>query len=303
MQGRTQRAAAVGAAALVLAGSAALTLPGTAAAETKSVPCGGSVSAKPGDKILGTTPLLGLPLDLGIVTEGTKVLTGTINAVLGTVCKVTVTVVDTAVSPVPVVGESAAGAINNGVAGTTNGLSEATGNAANALTGGGGDPEPKNPPGQDGQPAPQQPGASGKPSQSGGPAARGMTVPAPNSPVLGGAGGLPGFAGLPTTYGTGYAAMRDYSGIPMATAGLFAPSPGVRYGGQIPGYSPEFGILGQGESPAPDDGVRNAGQAQALPGTPGSADGATLPLLLAVLALSGASAALVRTWVLRKARG
>ncbi|SFA80307.1 hypothetical protein SAMN05216266_101526 [Amycolatopsis marina] len=301
MQGRTQRAAAVGAAAFVLAGSAALALPGTATAETKSVPCGGSVTAKPGDKILGTTPLLGIPLDLGIVTEGTKVLTGTINAVLGTVCKVTVTVVDTVVAPVPVVGEPAAGAINNGVAGTTNALSDAAGGTANALTGGGSEPAPQNPPEQ-GKPAPQGPSASdGKPGRSSGPAARG--VPAPNSPVLGGAGGLPGYAGLPISYGTGYAAMRDYSGIPMATAGLFAPSPGVRYGGQIPGYSPEFGILGESEPPAPDDGVRNAGQAQALPGSQGDDNGATLPLLLAVLALSGVSAALVRTWVLRKAVG
>lgn len=294
MQGRTQRAAVVGTAAFVLAGSAALALPATATAETKTVQCGSSVTTKPGDKVRGTTPLLGVPLDLGVVSEGTTVLTGTIDAVLGTVCKVTVTGVDTVVAPVPGIGKPAASAINDGVAGTTNGLSD----AANSSAGGnetapedGTDPAPEN-----------SPGASRQPAQTGGsPSARRM--PAPNSPALGGSMGLPGFAAMPTTYG-GYAAMRDYSGIPMAAAGLFAPSPGVRYGGQIPGYSPEFGILGESEAQqAPDDGVRNAGQAQALPGAGDTNGGATLPLLLAVLALSGVSAALVRTWVLRKAVG
>jgi hypothetical protein len=299
MQGRAQRAAAVGTAAFVLAGSAALALPATAIAETKTVQCGGSVTAKPGDKVRGTTPLLDVPLDLGVVTEGTTVLTGTINKRPGTVCKVTVTVVETVVEPVPGVGEPAAKALKEGVTGTTNGL----GDAANSLTGGGNEPAPQNSVGDGTKPAPENsPGAGRQPAQTGGSPA-GRSIPAPNSPVLGGMG-LPGFAGLPTSYGTGYAAMRDYSGIPMATAGLFAPSPGVRYGGQIPGYSPEFGILGESAGQqAPDDGVRNAGQAQPLPGTGGTNGGASLPLLLAVLALSGVSAALVRTWVLRKALG
>jgi hypothetical protein len=300
MQGRAQRAAAVGTAAFVLAGSAALALPATATAETKTVECGGSVTAKPGDQVRGTTPLLGVPLNLGIVTEGTTALTGTINELLGTVCQVTVTVVETVVEPVPGVGEPAAKALKDGVAGTTNGLSD----AANSLTGGGNDRAPQNPPGDGTKPAPENSPAAGRqPAQTGGSPA-GRSIPAPNSPVLGGGMGLPGFAGLPTNYGTGYAPMRDYSGIPMATAGLFAPSPGVRYGGQIPGYSPEFGILGESAGQqAPDDGVRNAGQAQALPGTGGTNGGASLPLLLAVLALSGVSAALVRTWVLRKTVG
>lgn len=298
MQRRTQRAAVVGTAAFVLAGSAALALPASATAETKTVECGSSVTAKPGDKIRGTTPLLGVPLDLGVVTETTTVLTGTIDKLSGVICEVTVTVADTVVKPVPAVGESAAKAVKDGVAGTTNELSD----AANSLTGGGNEAAPRNPPGDGTQPAPENsPGPGDQRAQTGG-SPSGRSIPAPNSPVLGGSMGLPGFAGLPTSYGTGYAAMRDYSGIPMATAGLFAPSPGVRYGGQIPGYSPEFGILGESaEQQAPDDGVRNAGQAQALPGSGGTNGGATLPLLLAVLALSGVSAALVRTWVLRKA--
>ena len=95
--------------------------------------------------------------------------------------------------------------------------------------------------------------------------------------------------------------LARYSGIPFASAGLFAPSPGVRYGGDVPGYSPGYGVLNNGN--AVPDGIQTAGEAQAL-GTaslPGG-NGIGLPMLLAVLALSGATAALVRTWVLRKVK-
>jgi hypothetical protein len=88
--------------------------------------------------------------------------------------------------------------------------------------------------------------------------------------------------------------MVDYSSIPFARPGLFAPSPGVRYGGSVSGYTPQFGIL-----PSDPDGVQTAGHADAL-GTPSSTKIA-LPVLLAVFALSGVTAALVRTWVLRRA--
>src|SRR5689334_19307031 len=102
MQDRTRRATAVGAAAVVLAGSALLGMPGTASADTITAKCGDTVTAKPGDQVQVKT-LLGA-LNLGVVTETTKVLTGTLDAVLGTLCKVTVNVVNTVVSPVPVVG-------------------------------------------------------------------------------------------------------------------------------------------------------------------------------------------------------
>ena len=92
--------------------------------------------------------------------------------------------------------------------------------------------------------------------------------------------------------------MRDYSGIPYATAGLYTPSPALRYGSQIPGYAPQYGLGGQESS---DSGVNTAGQAEALPSVHDDfASGSSWPLLLAVLALSGVSAGLVRTWVLRR---
>ncbi|MFC3450284.1 hypothetical protein [Amycolatopsis speibonae] len=294
MRERTRRATALGASAFILAGSAALALPGTAAAaETKTATCGGSVSAKPGDKILGKTPLLGIPLDLGQAGPISGVLTGTINALLGTVCRVTVTVVNAVVAPVPVIGAPAAEALNGAVTGTTQ-----------ALTGGGKpapgtQPQPGKPaPGTPGSGGPQTGGPGGTPAQGGTPAGGG--IPAANSPLLPGTF-TPNFGGLPWGISTGYAPMRDYSSIPMATAGLFSPSPGIRYGGQIPGYAPQFGIAAEGEKTAVDPDVQNAGQAEALPSvSDGFTQDGKLPLLIAVLALSGVSAGLVRTWVLRR---
>ncbi|MFE0019989.1 hypothetical protein [Amycolatopsis sp. NPDC059021] len=290
MQSRVRRATAVGASAFVLAGSAALAMPGTAAAETQTVPCGSSVTAKPGDTIFGTTPLLGIPLNLGVVGQVSGVLTGTINAVLGTVCRVTVTVVNTVVSPVPVVGAPAASAINQGVSGVTNGASQALA--------GGGKPAPEKP--APGSPPPQQggPGSPGAPAQ-GGPQQGAMPIPDANSPVLSGAYS-PSFGGLPFAFSTGYAPMRDYSDIPAAMAGLFSPAPGLRYGSQIPGYAPQYGLPEQQQNGGSAE-VQNAGQAVALPNSGGGfTNGAGLPVLIAVLALSGVSAGLVRTWVLRR---
>ncbi|MBK1784623.1 hypothetical protein [Prauserella cavernicola] len=293
MHRSTGRVAAVGTAAFVLAGTAALAAPGVAAAETKKVPCGSTVTAAPGDRIQGVT-LLGLTLDLGVVTDG-------IGSLLDGVCKVTVNVVDTVVAPVPGVGAPVAGAVNGTVEGVTGTANKAVGQVAGALAGpSGNQPAPQQPPVR---PEPQSPGT--RPAPAGPPAQpdRLGTIPAPNSPVLGGAA-LPGAAWL--GFGTAWAPMRDYSGLPTATPGLFSMSPGIRYGGQIPGYSPEFGILGQdaGEDGAGEggDAVRSAGSADALPSASGGvADGPALPMLLAVLALSGVSAALVRTWVLRRA--
>ncbi|MFJ1765940.1 hypothetical protein ACIOD2_36820 [Amycolatopsis sp. NPDC088138] len=296
MENRARRATAVGATAFVLAGSAVLGMPGTAsAAETKTVPCGGSVTAKPGDTVQGTTPLLGLPLNLGIVTQGTQVLTGTINSILGTLCKVTVTVVNTVVSPVPVIGAPAASAVNQGVQDLTSGVQQ----GVNSLNGGG---KQSPAPGSGGNPQqnpPAQGGTGGAP-QGGTP--QGSTpIPDANSPLLPGFASSPVFGGFPFTVGTGYAPMRDYSGIPFATAGLFTPSPAIRYGSQIPGYAPQFGLTGPNDPAAGNSGIQTAGRAEALPSAQdGFTNGSNLPLLIAVLALSGVSAGLVRTWVLRR---
>lgn len=278
MQGRKRKVAAVGAAAFVLAGSAVLATPGTAsAAETINANCGETVTVHPGDTISS-------PLGLQTVTDG---LTSIVGGLLSGLCKITVNVVDTVVAPVPVVGAPVAGAVDNTVDGATSALQ----GAAGALT-----------PGKRAQPAPQNPPSDGSPQSGPSGGGTGNQSPGASSPVLG--GGDPSMFNLLPFGSSGYAPLRDYSGIPYALAGLFAPSPGVRYGGQIPGYAPEVTALGNGSSQQ-SRSVQNAGQAEALPtdggsGLPGDVG---LPMLIAVLALSGVSAALVRTWVLRAATG
>ncbi|HEY4018177.1 MAG TPA: hypothetical protein VGM75_05790 [Pseudonocardiaceae bacterium] len=147
----------------------------------------------------------------------------------------------------------------------------------------------------------------GDPNGTGGGQGQGPTSnePVPNFPGLGGTDllGNPAFgAAQLLDNGLAESPLARYSGIPFASAGLFAPSPGVRYGGSVPGYSPSYGVLNNGNNTVPD-GIQTAGEAQALGSlsTPGG-NGIGLPMLLAVLALSGATAALVRTWVLRKVK-
>lgn len=142
-----------------------------------------------------------------------------------------------------------------------------------------------------------QPGKPGTPGGSQGGVAGG-TPPPPQAqlPVVDGMFPMgPQLTGW--DWSTGRSPMTDYSTIPFAQAGLYAPSPGVRYGGGVPGYSPQFGILGV-DNP-PNDGVQAAGHAEAI-GMPSGRD-IDISVLIAVLTLSGVTAALVRTWVLRKA--
>ena len=315
---RVRRTAAVGAAAFVLAGSAALTTAGTASAAPPLVAgsCGATLQGEPGQPLtLNVSKALGLPGDLslalGSVPAGTRTFSVPGSKLLGIVgnlpilgpalpkvCDVTVTGVNAAAAPVQD-GAAAVGEAGRDAVGAVDG-------AVRGLTSGGNQPAPQQPGGN--KPAPQQPAPQpgrppgGIPEQQTGPV---PGLAPPSSPLLGGAN-VPGFAALPTSFDTGFAPMRDYSNIPAAQAGLFAPSPGVRYGGQAPGYSPQFGVLGrqpdQQRAPENED-VRTSGRAEALPGAGGNpmSDAIGFPVLAAVLALSGVTAALVRTWVLRKA--
>ncbi|HEX3588420.1 MAG TPA: hypothetical protein VHV74_02235 [Pseudonocardiaceae bacterium] len=149
-------------------------------------------------------------------------------------------------------------------------------------------------------------GGSGGTTQQGGGAAGGG-LPSANSPVVGGLppnlgiGGDSFGAGALLDYGLGDSPLARYAGIPFASAGLFDPAPGVRYGGNVPGYGPGYGQLGKGDS-IPSDGVQTAGHAEALNLGGALGNGVGLPRLLAVLMLAGVTAALVRTWVLRRVR-
>lgn len=275
MRGRTRRTAAVGAAAFVLAGSAVLTgSSGTASADTVDAKCGQTVTVKPGDTIK-------TPFGLKTINDRVNSLVG---GLLGSLCTITVNIVDTAVAPLPVAGPPVAGVVGGTLAGTTNGL-------GNAL------------PGKQASPPPASQGGGAKsqptPAPQGAPAP--AAIPAPDNPVL--TTSAPGLELLP--FGSpGYAPIRDYSGIPYALAASWAPSPGIRYGGDIgdiPGYVPEAGALNPATRSAGP--VQNAGHAEALPAG-SEPDGLPLglPTLVAVLALSVVTAGMVRSWVLRGIR-
>ncbi|WP_225978343.1 hypothetical protein [Gandjariella thermophila] len=96
--------------------------------------------------------------------------------------------------------------------------------------------------------------------------------------------------------GTGRASPFNYGDLPFAIPGDWAPSPGLLYGNEVPGYAPQLGTLGA----AQDDVRTAAGGAQALnPVRDDNRVGA--PVLLAVVMLSCVTAALVRRWVLTRA--
>lgn len=203
-------------------------------------------------------PLLG-PVLGGVVTSVQSTLAG--------LCGVTVTGANAVAAPV-----------QDGAKAVADASEEAMGNLPGGVPGG---PGP-------GSPGPGTPGPGQPPTG----------MPGPNQPPTGGYQGPGWQLYTPDLWNFGRSPMADYGSIPFAQAGLFAPSPGVRYGGSVPGYSPEFGILGETD----EDGVQQAaGRAEAF--TPPANQHIAFPVLLAVLALSCVTAALVRTWVLRKAPG
>lgn len=211
---------------------------------------------------LRNIPLLG-PILAAVVSSVQGVLTG--------MCGVTVQGVNAAAAPV-----------QDGAKAVADASQQATGGLTGGGTGGGGSPAP----GKGG--GGTTPGGGGGGSTPGGGQSQ-----LPNQEVL---GGVPfGGVDLSRFMWSGRSPMADYSSIPFARPGLFAPSPSVLYGGSVPGYTPQFGILGTDNR----DGVQAAGHAEALTAPTGSK--IALPVLLAVFALSGVTAALVRTWVLRKA--
>ncbi|WP_037307536.1 hypothetical protein [Amycolatopsis orientalis] len=133
------------------------------------------------------------------------------------------------------------------------------------------------------------------------------TTPGTTAPQQGGTGGGTNGAPaapnlLPGGNGTGYAPPRDYGNLPVAQPGV-AVAPGVRYpaNSPLPGEGgPQYGLPGADGQAGQGADVRNAGNAEALAtdGMPGG--DVQLPMLLAVLVLAGVTAALVRTWVLRR---
>ncbi|MGH3518281.1 MAG: hypothetical protein ACRDQ7_12860 [Haloechinothrix sp.] len=289
--GNGKRSVAAGAAAFLLAGSALLAMPGSAVAATVTGECGDKVTGDVGDRlVVDPSSLLLLPagtlpkLDFGTIDEGTTTLSKTVTYLLDSaVCKVTVTgIADTVESAAKKATDTAQKTVEDGSKTVRDGA-EAVGELL-----GGSNPPPEGG-GPDGGESGRADGGAKEPSEQ-------TSPPAPNSRVL---GDTSGYRGLPPglRYGS-LPLMSGFSTLPYTNL-AYTPAPALRYGSGIPGYSPEFGILGQ-EPSSGQDHVQNAGSASALPSSPGK-DEVGLPALLAVLALAGASAGLVRTWVLRRA--
>lgn len=160
----------------------------------------------------------------------------------------------------------------------------------------------------------QSPDQSSNPQQNGGSGGR-QQQPQQSSQSGGEQRGAPATPDGPQGSGDAYAAPRDYSDLPEASVptGGDAVPPDMRYSPQdgVPGApdSPEYGVLsdgGIGEGGIGEGGksgagdVRNAGNADALAADDAAPNQVQLPMLLAVVALAGVTAALVRTWVLHK---
>lgn len=231
---------------------------------------GGTIAAAAVPRI--RSAIQSIPLIGGVLGQ----IIGGVQGVLSSGCGIVVNVVNAAAAPV----QDGTGAVADTSEKVVGGL--IPGGGGSGPGGGGNGPGPGTPGGGNG------PGA-GNP---------GTNLPGSNSPPVGGY--QPGDWSLyqPGLWNFGRWPMADYGSVPFAQAGLFAPSPGVRYGGSVPGYTPEFGILGTDNK---GDGVQAAGRAEAL--APPEGQKIALPVLLAVLALSVVTAALVRTWVLRRAPG
>ncbi|RDI29586.1 hypothetical protein [Lentzea flaviverrucosa] len=216
---------------------------------------------------VGTTTISGGTIANAVMAEVNKIpllgpilgtLDKTVRATLTQGCQVTVVGVNQVAAPV----QDGAKAV-----------ADASQQAVGAIPG-----APK-PPGQQPQPQPQtNPG----------------TQPGTQPGVPGVGAGAPSnrdFSLYPIGSNFGRVPLFSYGSLPFAMPGLYSPSPGVRYGSQVPRASNGTGVEG--------DSVQAAGRATALPRLSGPG-GVGAPVLVAVLMLALVTGALVRTWALRR---
>lgn len=138
--------------------------------------------------------------------------------------------------------------------------------------------------------APKPPGQQPQPQPGTNPGTQPGTQPG----VPGVGAGAPSnrdFSLYPIGSNFGRVPLFSYGSLPFAMPGLYSPSPGVRYGSQVPRASNGTGVEG--------DSVQAAGRATALPRLSGPG-GVGAPVLVAVLMLALVTGALVRTWALRR---
>ncbi|MCX2731334.1 hypothetical protein OOZ19_13895 [Saccharopolyspora sp. NFXS83] len=151
------------------------------------------------------------------------------------------------------------------------------------------------PPSPSPEPEPTEPPA---PPSSGQPTAPGVQPTAPGSAVP----SVPG-------YGTGAPVVvvpPSYASGAPGMPGALPPWAQAQFGA-VPGFTPYVGDLREQAAArereraehAAQEEVRAAGKAEALP--MGQGNRVALPVLIAAISLAGVTAALVRTWVLRRA--
>lgn len=285
--GRRSRATVVAGTVALLFGASASFGAGSAAAATGSE-CGGTVRGDPGESVavnpaslLGTGPSKLITVGQ-IPSSGSDTIdvTSALGGVLGPLAP-QCTMVFEAIEPVVKAAEP---------------VVDAAEGATGAELPGNSEPAPEQPAPGANQQAPESNGAAAASNQS-------ATAPAP-APQFG--------PFLPMIFDVGpvQQGVYDFSSLSLYDYGqLFAGSSGGF--GQLPpsnlfggsdlfGQSPQFGILGADGGGAAAD-VAAAGRAHALPAQ--GADRVALPVLVAVLMLSGVTAALVRSWVLRPSKG
>ncbi|WP_086666962.1 hypothetical protein [Lentzea kentuckyensis] len=218
---------------------------------------------------VGTTTISGATIANAVMAELQKLpllgpilgtLDQTVRATLTSGCQITVTGVNQAAAP-----------IQDG----SKAIADASQQAVGAVPG-----APK-PPAQQPQPQPgtqpgQQPGVN----------------PGTTPGVPAGSPSNRDFSLYPLGTNFGRVPLFSYGSLPFAMPGLYSPSPGVRYGSQVPRAS-------NGNSYQSDQ-VQAAGRATALPRLGGGPGGVGAPVLVAVLMLALVTGALVRTWVLRR---
>lgn len=215
----------------------------------------------------GTTTITGGTIANAVMAEVNKIpllgpilgtLDQTVRATLTSGCKVTVTGVNQVAAPIQ---------------DTSKGLADQSQALTPQLPG-----QPK-PPGQQPQP---QPGTNPGTQPGTQPGVPGVGAGAPSNRD---------FSLYPIGSNFGRVPLFSYGSLPFAMPGLYSPSPGVRYGSQVPRASNGTGVEG--------DLVQAAGRATALPRLSGPG-GVGAPVLVAVLMLALVTGALVRTWALRR---
>ncbi len=286
--GRRSRATVVAGTVALLFGASASIGAASAAAAT-GTECGGTVRGEPGESVsVNPASLLGTgPSSLTTVgtipSRGTSTInvTSALGGVLGPLapeCALTLVAVEPVVEAVVEAAEPVTKAVEP-VTGPLPGSSEP-------------EPEPARPAPESNEPAAgSNASAVNRPAQAPAPQL-GPFLPA-NFDVGPMQQGVYDFSSL---------SLYDYGQLFSADAGEFGalPNSNLFGGSDLFGQSPQFGILGPDRGGAAGD-VAAAGRAEALPAQ--GADRVALPVLVAVLMLSGVTAALARSWVVRPNKG